>query len=620
MMQNVSIKRDVFIFLLIFTAQFYQYMMSLKKTVVLIVVASISILVCSTVSFAQKPSLTPNTQPAKTADSLRDPQKEQEAKEAQEKQRLEQEKFKKQEGKTPTADNSNKGQDDKSLQPSVPGPIQRFTSETPSFLLDSLDSYIARGMQQWQIPGLSIVVVKDGKIELMKGYGVRSAGKPEKVDENTLFIIASNTKLFTGTSVAKLDYEGKLSLNDKVTKYIPWFKLYDSNSTRLANIRDMLSHRIGLKTFQGDFTFWDSNLPKDSIIWKMRHLKPHGEFRQDYGYCNSAFLVAGQIVEKVSGKSWEQYIQDNILAPLGMSNTYMNTAGLAERNNVASPHNNLYSNLTMLPFDSVDNLGPATSMVSNVNDLSKWLMLQLDSGKYQGRQVLPWQVLQRTRDANILTGSRKSAAFPTHFRAYGLGLYMTDYAGKQVYWHTGGAFGHVTNVCFVPEEKLGIAILTNNDNQGFFEALRYQLLDAYLKLPYTDRSKYQLGFFAQNKKQVEAGLDSMARRVANKRQPEMPLDVFTGDYYNTVYGRISVRKSGNMLICHFQHHPELLGYMEYMDNNEFRMTYSNIGYGVYPTKFFVKGDKAVEVVISMNDFVESDSYLFARDPKGMMVK
>jgi CubicO group peptidase (beta-lactamase class C family) len=493
-------------------------------------------------------------------------------------------------------------------------------AQAPSFVTDSLDSYIQRGMQQWQIPGLSIAIVKDGKVVLMKGYGVKELGKEDKVDENTLFIIASNSKLFTGTSLAKLDFEKKLSLNDKVTQYIPWFKLYDSNATRQANVRDMLCHRLGTKTFQGDFTFWDSNLPKDSIVWKMRYLKPPGEFRQDHGYCNSGFLVAGQVLEKVTGNTWENYVQENILTPLGMNNTYMNTAGLTERTNVAQPHNNLYSSITKIPFDNVDNLGPATSMVSNVKDLSKWLLLQLDSGRYNGKQVLPWPVLQKTRDINIITGSRKSAAFPTHFRGYGLGVFATDYAGRQVYWHTGGAFGHVTNVCFVPEEKLGITILTNNDNQNFFEALRYQLLDAYLGVAYTDRSKFQWGFFAQGKKATDDELAALKARVDKKNTPELKLGDYAGDYFNTIYGKISINKSGNMLICRFQHHPELIGNMEYMDNNEFRITYSNIGYGIYPAKFSMKDGKPVAVEIKANDFVESDAYLFVKDPAGLIIR
>ncbi|MCX6319692.1 MAG: serine hydrolase [Bacteroidetes bacterium] len=500
-----------------------------------------------------------------------------------------------------------------------PAIIPSSTATTPdrdinkgNFLIDSLDGYIERGMKQWQVPGLAIAIVKDGKIVKMKGYGVRELGKEDKVDENTLFIIASNSKLFTGTSLAKLDYEKKLSLNDKVTQYIPWFRLYDSNATRLANVRDMLCHRLGTKTFQGDFTFWDSNLPKDSIVWKMRYLKPPGEFRQDYGYCNSGFLVAGQVLEKVTGQSWESYVKDNILTPLGMNNTYMNTAGLAQRNNVAYPHNNLYSSITKIPFDNVDNLGPATSMVSNVNDLSKWLIMQLDSGKYEGRQILPWQVLQKTRDINILTGSRKSTAFPTHFRGYGLGVYSTDYAGKQVYWHTGGAFGHVTNVCFVPEANLGITILTNNDNQNFFEALRYQILDAYMTVSFTDRSSFMWKSFEEGKTETDKGLEALKARVEKKDKPAIPLADFTGEYANQIYGMITISKSGQMLICRFQHHPDLIGYMDYMDNNEFRITYSNIGYGIYPVKFSIKDGRVADVEIRSNDFVESDPYLFIK--------
>jgi hypothetical protein len=303
-----------------------------------------------------------------------------------------------------------------------------------------------------------------------------------------------------------------------------------------------------------------------------------------------------------------------------MMNTYMNTANLALRNNVAQPHNNLYGPLSIIPFDNVDNLGPATSMVSNVKDLSKWILLQLDSGRYQGKQVLPWPVLQKTRDINILTGSRKSPYYPTHFRGYGLGVYSTDYNGRQLYWHTGGAFGHVTNVCFVPEEKLGITILTNNDNQNFFEALRYQLLDAYLNVAYTDRSQFQWGFYVPAKKETDDSLASMKTRVEKKNVPALKLEDFTGNYYNTVYGRISISKEGQDLLCRFQRHPDMIGYMEYMDNNEFRMTYSNIGYGIYPAKFSMKNGKPFGVQIQANDFVESDAYLFVKDPKGTVLK
>lgn len=515
-------------------------------------------------------------------------------------------------GRKDNSDQDQSGNTDKNSPKKSQVSTYSLPASSPFFLKDSLDLYIERGMRMWQIPGLSITIVKDGKVILSKGYGVREIGKSDQVDENTLFIIASNSKLFTGTAIAKLDHEKKLSLNDKVTDYIPWFRLYNSTSTDLVNIRDVLCHRIGTKTFQGDFTFWNSNLPKDSIIWKMRYLKPSGEFRQDYGYCNSGFLVAGQILEKVTGKTWEAYVEQNILDPLGMNNTYMNTAGLEKRTNIAFPHNNLYSSITKVSFDKIDNLGPATSMVSNVKDLGRWLMLQLDSGRYNGKQVLPWEVIQKTRDINIITTSRKNSIFPSHFRGYGLGLFSTDYNGKQVYWHTGGAFGHVTNVCFVPEEKLGIAILTNNDNQSFFEALRYQILDAYLGLSYTDRSSYFLKFASQSKKEQDINLAKLQTRVNKNVQPPLPLDDYTGDYTNEIYGKITISKSNKMLICRFEHHPDLIGYMEYMDNNEFRTTYSNIGYGIFPAKFSIKDRKIFSVEIKSNEFVEYDSYKFVK--------
>ena len=192
----------------------------------------------------------------------------------------------------------------------------------PSFIKDSLDSYINKGMKDWNIPGLAIVIVKDGKVVVMKGYGVRNIETKEPVDENTLFMIASNSKLFTATSLAQLEYDQKLSLDDKITKYFPWYKAYDSNTTNLVTVRDMLSHHLGTKTFQGDFTFWNSLYSRDSIMYKMRLLKPIGNFRQQWGYCNSCFLTAGQVIEKVTGKPWEVYVYDSIVEPLGMTNTH----------------------------------------------------------------------------------------------------------------------------------------------------------------------------------------------------------------------------------------------------------------------------------------------------------
>src|SRR6185436_11643381 len=174
----------------------------------------------------------------------------------------------------------------------------------------------------------------DGKIAYMRGFGVRNIDTKEPVDENTLFMIASNTKLFTGTALSLLDYRNKLSLNDKVTKYIPDYRLYDSLSTAMVTIKDLLCHRIGTKTFQGDFTFWNTTLKRNEIIKKMRLLKPSQEFRQDYGYCNSCFLTAGEIIPRVTRQPWEVFVYDSILMPLEMGNTHTLSTGINESKNV----------------------------------------------------------------------------------------------------------------------------------------------------------------------------------------------------------------------------------------------------------------------------------------------
>ncbi|GAA4372052.1 serine hydrolase [Hymenobacter koreensis] len=481
------------------------------------------------------------------------------------------------------------------------------------FVADSLDAYVKRGLKQWDLPGLAVVVVKDGKVVVAKGYGVRAVGKPEPVDANTLFMIASNTKLFTGTALAKLDDEKKLSLNDKVTKHLPDFQLADPVSTQLVTVRDLLGHHLGTKTFQGDFTFWSSNMSREDIVRSMRLLTPPNQFRQEYGYCNAAFLTAGQIIPTVTGgTSWDDYLQQNMLQPLGMTSTSTRTRGFGQLPNIALPYSNGYGPLSQMPFDEIDNIGPAGSMVSNVTDLAKWLQCQLDSGKYQGQRVLSWAAVRRTRDANTLISTRKSSLLPSHYQTYGLGLLSADYNGKQVYWHTGGAVGYVTNVCFVPEERLGIAVLTNQDNQSFFEALRYQLLDSYLGMPYVDRSKQLLPYSTSARQATLKNLTELNARVAKKTKLPLNLQDYTGQYTHPLYGPITVARKGKQLLVSFNRHPSLTATLDYMDGQQFRCVYSNLSYGIYPADFKVESGKVTGLELRVNDFIEQDSYVFRK--------
>ncbi len=490
--------------------------------------------------------------------------------------------------------------------------LTQARTQTPAFIQDSLDSYINQGLKDWDLPGLSVVIVKDGQVVWMKGYGVRDVRSRNPVDENTLFMIASNTKLFTATALSLLETRGRISLNDKITKYYPDYRLYDSNTTQLVTLRDLLTHRIGTKTFQGDFTFWNTSLSREEIMRRMRLLKPSQIFRQDYGYCNSCFLTAGQVIPKVTGQQWETFIHDTIIAPLEMTSTRVLSTGRAEQPNVAIPYTTSYTNTIMqVPYDNWNNLAPAASIVSNVHDLSHWLLMQLDSGRYNGKRILPWSVLQKTRDVNIITGSRRSQVFPIHFRGYGLGLFAADYNGRQIYWHTGGAGGMVSNVCFVPEERLGIAILTNNDNQNFFEALRYQILDAYLGVPYVNRSRQQLGGFNEGMRQQVAEIDSWKARVKGAK-PELPVTAYAGVYTNELNGNLTISQVGDQLKINFATKPDLSATLDYMDNGEWLMRYNNIEYGIFTVKFDINGNKVRSITTKQNEFVELDPYTFVK--------
>ena len=485
-------------------------------------------------------------------------------------------------------------------------------AQQPSFIKDNLDTYIQQGLKDWNLPGLAIAIVKDGKTVVMRGYGVKDIKTKEPVDENTLFMIASNSKLFTGTALAQLDVDKKLSLDDKITKYFPDYSVYDANTTALLTIKDLLGHHLGTKTFQGDFTFWNTLLSRQEIMNRMKLLKPSMDFRLSYGYCNSCFLTAGQVIQQVTGKPWETYIQDSLLTPLGMTNTYPLTTGMAERKDVSKPYTSAFTGkLTELPYDQIDNLAPAGSIVSCVKDVAKWLTMQLDSGRFEGKQIVPWKALQKTRDQNTIVSSRPSAVYPIHFRGYGLGVFEADYNGKQIFWHTGGADGFVTNTCFVPEAKLAITILTNNDNQSFFEALRYQILDAYLGVPYIDRSKAVLKAFNKDQEEtVKKTIDMQAR--VKRKLPALPLTAYSGQYQNTLYGPIEISINKKDLLIKFSEHKDLTATLQYMDNDEWLLTYNNAAYGIFPLKFKTDSKKVISTEIKVNDGLEYDPYLFTK--------
>lgn len=490
--------------------------------------------------------------------------------------------------------------------------IKAQTDSLPGFIKDSLDTYVNRALQQWQIPGAAVCVVKNGKVVVMKGYGVREAGSNNAVDENTLFMIGSNSKAFTATAMAMLDAEKKLSLDDKVQKWLTSFKLNDPWVAKEANLRDLLCHRLGFETFQGDFMYFDSDLSKEEVIERFAKVKPMYGFRSKWGYTNAAFGVAGEVIQQVSGKPWGDFIKERIFQPLGMNNSLALSKDIHNASNKASAHTVVMGELRKIPYGNIDNIAPAGSISSSVQDMSKWVMALLDNGKLNGKEIIPAAAIQQTRVPHSILGNGGHMFNKAHFSLYGLGWFMEEYAGRKIVAHTGGVNGFVTSVCLIPEEKLGIVVLTNTDANNFYEALRNEIQDAYLRLPYRNYSQVFLQYVQADEKEKSSQYKAIRDSIALNPKTSLPLTAYAGEYEHSIYGKMNMTVEAGKLIMRFEHHKGRYGTLEPLGGNRFFCTYSDPLYGMKKLEFVTADNKVKSITVRVADFVEFTPYEFIK--------
>jgi CubicO group peptidase (beta-lactamase class C family) len=490
--------------------------------------------------------------------------------------------------------------------------VQCFSQTLPSFVKDSIDGYVTRALSDWKIPGVAVCMVKDGKVVFMKGYGVRELGTTDKVDENTLFMIGSNTKAFTATIAAILDSEKKITLDDKVQKWLPDFKLHDPWVAKEANVRDLLCHRLGFETFQGDFMFFDSDLTKDEVIVKFGKIKPLYSFRGRWGYTNAAFGVAGEVIHKATQKTWAENIREKIFLPLGMTRSLATSGEIHSATNKASAHTVDNGILKKVAYGKIDNIAPAGAISSSVSDMSKWVMMQLDSGKMNGKQLIPAEALAETWTPHSILGNGGARFNTAHFGLYGLGWFIEEYNGKKIVAHTGGVNGFVTSVAMVPEEKLAIIVLTNTDANNFFEGLRMEIMDAWMGLPYRNYSRIMLdeqnSYFRNRDNQMKLKRDT----INAKPKTALALSAYAGKYKHDIYGNMTIAVEKNELIMRFEHHKNRFSKLEALGENRFLSTWNDPLYGVRVLPFTVENGKVKSITVRVADFVEFTPYEFMK--------
>lgn len=442
-----------------------------------------------------------------------------------------------------------------------------------------LDAWVARAQQEFSVPGVAVGIVKDGRTVLAKGYGVRRLGDPAAVDEHTLFGIASNSKAFTAAALAILVDEGKLTWDDPVQKHLPQFQMADPYVTREVTIRDLLSHRTGMGLGAGDLLYWpDTTFTRAQVIAAARHLPVDSSFRSRYAYNNLAFVVAGEVVAAASGMSWEDFVRMRILTPLGMAETRITNAGLEPgRDNMAAPHSRgwrLKGELRPIKPTRDEVWAAAAGLKSSVHDMVRWLQVQLEEGKLPDGKALFSARQHRemwTPHIPLRVGDPAPALARTkpNFSAYGLGWGLRDYQGRKVVSHTGGLTGMVSLTLLVPDEKLGITVLTNQEEGGAFQAIAYHILDHYLGLSPTDWIRaYAETTRARHEKDNAAEARALAVRVPGT-SPSLPLAGYARAYNDPWYGQASVAVAGDRLALRFGGTPDMQGTLEHFHYNTF---------------------------------------------------
>lgn len=436
-----------------------------------------------------------------------------------------------------------------------------------------IDSVAEKTLATFNVPGVAVAVIKDGKVIHSKGYGVRSIKTNQKVDENTLFGVASNTKAITAAALGILVDEKKITWDTKVTDVIPEFKMYDPYVTSEFTVRDLLTHRSGLGLGAGDLMIWpdSSTVTKSQLIHNLRYLKPVSSFRTKYDYDNLLYIVAGDVVARVSGITYEDFIETRIIKPLGMNKTAASWYRLKDKSNVIDGHAPYEGKLLPVGLSFGEVANAAGGIYSSVTDMSKWVIAMLNGGKYgenlDKKLFSPAVHKELWTPQTLIAGGN-----PASFSSYGLGWFLSNVNGNFQATHTGGLSGIVTQVTILPDLKLGIIVLTNQQSGAAFNAITNSIKDGYLNIKGQDRIKTYNDNRLRNEKQADeivakTWADIAAAQKANSAKPEVKN--FYGTFKDAWFGDVTVSEVNGKMHFQAKNAPKLRGDLTYYKGNTF---------------------------------------------------
>jgi CubicO group peptidase (beta-lactamase class C family) len=464
------------------------------------------------------------------------------------------------------------------VQPMLPDQLQDF------------GAYVDSARKTFDVPGIAVAIVKDGKVVMEQGFGLREIGKPAPVDAHTLFAIASNTKAFTAAALQQLDEQGKLKMDDRVIDHLPWFRMSDPYVTHEMRIRDLLAHRSGLSLGAGDLLYWPpTSYSTKDVVERLRHVPIKNGFRSGYAYDNILFAVATLVIEQASGQSYADYVRTHLFKPVGMDESLIDMTALKPGMDVAMGHAKAdFKDLQPVPPMAWLNDPGAGGIYASVHDMAKWMNVQLAGGALptQGADGKPARLFSEDSHRqmwSMLTPIRigkpsipELAPLVPNFSGYGESWFLSDYLGKRLVWHTGGWPGMVSRVTMVPELHLGVVVLTNAESGAAFNAVTYRVLDAWLN-PET-KTDWVAAYDKAVKKAEAKSDDSYARHLAARdktSKPSLALAKYAGTYRDPWYGDVVVSHEKGKLRLRFSKTAQLVGTMTPWQHDTFTVRWDD---------------------------------------------
>ncbi|MGH8282579.1 MAG: serine hydrolase [Gammaproteobacteria bacterium] len=448
-----------------------------------------------------------------------------------------------------------------------------------------LDAYAALAMKTFGVPGMSIAIVEGNKIET-RTYGVRRLGSPARVDAHTTFPIGSNTKAFTSTALAILVDEGKLHWNDRVVDRLPGFRMYDAYASQNMTITDLLVHRSGLSLGEGDLMFVpDTNRTRAELVHSVRYLKPATSFRKGFAYDNVLYAMAGQLLQAVSGQTWEAFVKQHIFEPLGMHDAVVDYQ--AQGPDHAAPHARISEAIrgmgpqTVLTSDGVsDPISPAGGICASADDMGRWLRVQLAQGDMgDGKRLFSAAQSKMLWTPVTVVPFRPApepiAATTPDFAEYALGFFITDYRGHKIITHEGGVLGALSEVVIIPDKHVAFAVMINSEDGGAMLAVFDHLLDYYLDEPATDWITRYKEVVDQRQAKALKALQMQQAQMHPERGPSLPLSAYAGVYGDPWYGTMTISDEQGKLHIRFDRSPGMQGMLEHAQYDTFRTRWSN---------------------------------------------